>query len=220
MSNPDLQGMTVSEEEIVFFAEVGWALRQWAAVEGQLRSLVAMSLRPTDGLAVSAAFMSIENFRSKLKFCDSLIRCVYRDSPHILAWSNLFKLLEKRSAVRNSIAHGRHVLHAEGAAGRRWAIVEWSEPEPIKTMPGKSPTLASGAICLANVVTARMHFRRLTGELASFQSQLRGRPALPPEFLGPEADAPDLQSSRSQIRRALGMPLRPSRRKSQSEQET
>lgn len=201
--------MNIQEEEVLFFVEVGWALRQWAAVEGQLRALISMSVHPTDGPAIAEGFMSIENFRSKLKFCNQIVRRRFSDSDHIDLWVALHDRCAALSVTRNRLAHGQHILNSEGQPGRRWGIVDWSEQEPIRvTKSGVS--IISTALCLNNVVTARLHFRRLTGELASLQQQLRGRPALPPEFFGPEPDRNHIRDLLPRIQQALGIQQEPS----------
>jgi hypothetical protein len=64
--------MNHPEERLLLNSELGKAIAQWGYVEGQLLRVV-QRCTPGEGEAVSAAYLSIENFRSKLAFCDTLV---------------------------------------------------------------------------------------------------------------------------------------------------
>lgn len=199
--------MTPAEEHYIFYYELGLAITQWAHVEMALRDVTVNCVSAIDRRTISIGFYSIENFRSKLQFCDKIITERFEASPHFSDWRNLRERLTRASSKRNRLAHRGIIVFPAAHAGRRYALVQRLTEQ--FTAKSKKPTRASStnppqdALCLRDVVQFRLDFFSLLVDLANFAAKLAGRaPEFPPEFQGPKTP-PTLSEMRAQMRHIL-----------------
>jgi hypothetical protein len=199
--------MTPVEEHILFYHELGMAISQWAQVEMALRDVVVNTMPRADRRKLSVGFYSIENFRSKLQFCDNLLVEAFDGTAHLADWPKLQDRLSKSATKRNKIAHRTVVTYASGSPGRRYALVEWlteqfsarSRKQRFLTA-GKPP---QGALCLLDVIHIRYEFFSLLTDLSNFAAKLAGT-ALPfDQATFPVSKPPTLAEYRRQMRGLL-----------------
>lgn len=88
--------LTVQEEEIAFYYEIGTAITTWAIVEVELCWLAATAFPLRDRGRFAIGFFAIENFRSKLAFADRVFRAKYLNK-HLATWDKLYADLERLS---------------------------------------------------------------------------------------------------------------------------
>lgn len=198
--------MTPAEEHYIFYYELGLAITQWAQVEMALRDLLVNCVSAADRRTISIGFYSIENFRSKLQFCDNLITERLETSPQLADWKKLRERLSKASSKRNKLAHRGIIVFPAASAGRRYALVEWlTEQLTAKSIkPTRTPTTQppQDALCLRDVVQFRFDFFSLLVNLANFAAKLAGRaPAFSAAFEA--VRPPTLSEMRGQIRHVL-----------------
>ena len=176
------QYMNWSEENLLFYHEIGVALSQWAQVEMTLRDVAVTTVALQDRQIMSIGFYSIENFRSKLQYCDNLLLEKFDNSELIKDWPKLQIRLTKAAEKRNKIAHRTVVTYVNGVPGRRYALVEWlTEQFTVKSKKQKFQTNnkpPQGALCLLDIVHIRYEFFSLSTDLANFAACLDGREPL------------------------------------------
>lgn len=190
--------MNSAEERAIFYYCLGRALEQWAHAESCLEAIATACVSAGDRKAIEAGFNSIENFRSKLSFCDSLV-CASVSDPGLLGrWAGLYARCSSLSATRNKLAHNRHRVFVSAPAGRRYALVSaklgWS---------GSSPP--HGSICVRDIESARADFMRLTDDLVNMFDALLGQPETYSASRAPPGRPPSLRELRAQIRAELGV---------------
>ena len=212
--------MNTSEESVAFFHEIGLALSQWAYVENQLARVVSLCASPQDRNIIALGFLSIENFRSKLQFCDNLIANKFSSSAHLDYWKEITEKLRSASAKRNKVAHHISVLFSEGDVGRRFALVPWLDEnmKPTKTSPaapanGGRTKPPPNSLCVRNIASITGEFHQLTTALANLYDLLCGRLAPFPGSPAPIGSQPTIRWLRLQIREALELPPPPLRKK-------
>lgn len=207
--------MNVAEEEVLFNNAIGNALAQWAYAEGQIQRIVLQCVPPQSRQAVAAAYVSIESFFAKLRFCDNLVVGSYsKSATHLPRWSAAFRQADKLAVRRNKLVHGvKHPYLENDVPGRRWAIVDQRPVDgQIPHMTGKKPP--NGSLCLLDIESLREEFHALTRELCNvFELLGSGREPFPAGH-APANGRPTIRIARNQIRGALGLPLLPVRRKS------
>jgi hypothetical protein len=216
------KSVIAAEEEVLFFHQIGTALSQWAYAENQMARLVSLCVpNHQDRSTLAIGFLSVENFRSKLTFCDNLLAHKFASSPHLDYWKTIADRLQKASVKRNKVAHHMSVFYAEGDIGRRFALVPWLDAElrPASTTPttperGGPAKPPSDAVCMRDLASFTHEFHQLTTALANLYELLSGRrgpfPGSPEPGGGPP---PSIRSLRNPIRGALGLPYLPSRKK-------
>jgi hypothetical protein len=220
--------MNIGEEEVLFYHEIGLTLSQWAYAENQLLQVLCVCLsKVSERKMLAASFLSIENFRSKLAFCDSMISVKFSDSPHLAYWNQLSKKLHAASAKRNKIAHHMSVMYVEGDIGRRFALIPWLDgdrspatPQPSAPANGGKLKPPTDSLCLREIAGIRLEFYELTKALANLCQLLAMHVEPFPGSPEPINDLPSIQSLRNQMRAALGVPLAPSRKKRSKEDST
>src|SRR5947208_2598049 len=109
--------MGPNEEQVLFYYEIGMAISQWAHVEMALRDVVINCASGSGRRALSIGFYSIENFRSKLQFCDNLLAESFDTSPELTSWHGLRDRLTKASTKRNRLAHRSTITYLTGKPG-------------------------------------------------------------------------------------------------------
>ena len=177
--------MTAEQERALFYHELGRALSQWAYVELDLRHLITACVPIEARRFVAVGYFSIENFRSKLAYCDSIVVESKHATTTVLRWQPLADRIRTASSRRNRLAHWTMMMYPRGKTGRRCALVEWAPNEfsaPSKQELDKNPSgPPSSAICLRQVLEARYEFESLTPALANLRAAFLGEPESWPE---------------------------------------
>ena len=190
---------------------MGRAITDWALVEaGLMKVIAALS---DDPVSIALGFFSIENFRSKLKFADVIIKFHIKEDATRKLWVNIFDKLDRAATRRNHLAH-RKVRHDPAQkAGRRYALVEWLAPtvKSRRKNEEKKPVL-SGALYVREVIAIRAQFAWVSQALDNFLLAFVGKEQ-PPEFDEPPMGPMGLRTISAQIRAALELPLKPLRKK-------
>ena len=166
--------MTLNQEEMAFYAQLGITFSKWASVEQRLFLVVARCVSNPDRPMLYAGLFSIQGFRSKLSFCDGLMRAKFSETNgHIVDWLAVQKRLTAQNGHRNEIAHGLVTMYILGNPGRRIGITplddDGKKPQPRK---GGAP---SYAICLRDLSKIYQEFLALEKTLENFSERLCGR---------------------------------------------
>lgn len=164
------------EEQIAFYHELGIAIATWASVEEALFNLVSKCVFPADRGMLSVGFFSIENFRSKLQFVESLLTMKFAGIKAVNNWPALKERLGKASAKRNKLAHRRVRIYPVSKPGRMYALVPW----PTNTRYRGKRVLGReipppDAICLRDIVSMRLEFTALEVSLWNLSFLLEGK---------------------------------------------
>ena len=166
--------MTLNQEEMAFYAQLGITFSQWARVEQRLFLVVARCVSTADRPMLFAGLFSIQGFRSTLSFCDKLIHAKFGDSNrHMTDWSAMHNRLTTSSGHRNEIAHGLVIRYILGKPGRRIGMTplgdDGKKPQPRK---GGAPSFA---ICVRDLSRIYYEFLALERTLENFSERLVGR---------------------------------------------
>lgn len=204
--------MNAAEEEVLFHNALGNALAQWAYAEGQIQRIVLQCVPPVSRTATAAAYVSIESFYSKLRFCDSLVVATYgKAHPSFPRWASVHEKAYRLSGKRNQLAHGLKQLYIDNTIGRRWALVDQRPIDgQLPNLAGKKPP--GGSLCLLEIAELKTEFHMLTQEFCNLYELLGGGPAPFPEGGAPTDGRWTIRALRNQIRGALGLPLLPPRK--------
>jgi hypothetical protein len=210
--------VTTDEEEVAFYFELGYATTQWAQIESGLGIALAHSVEPREGYALYVSFFSIENFRSKLQFAESMLLERYRGNPQLEQWAKLHVLLQACATKRNKLVHRQVTYYSASPAWRRFALVPWPRSELNEPAANKSRRRQekppSDALCLMDIQKIRLDFFAAHCAVVNFSARLRGvAEPIPKSLEQPMAPMP-IRILRARIHEALGHPLPPSRRKS------
>jgi hypothetical protein len=213
--------MTYEEEHVAFHYELGLAIAQWAAIESTLAHLAAFcvtDIRNHHVLYVS--FFSIENFRSKLQFADSLLLAKSVENKRIIDWPAICNRLKVSQKKRNRLAHWAvtHFLD-NPTEGRRIALIPWPKSAnptttPTPTVPKRKVKPPSGAICLRELNGIRLEFYAAHVALVNLGAQLRGYAEPLPKAAEQPKRPMTIRTLSSRIHEALGHLPKSSRRKS------
>lgn len=199
--------MTPAEEHVAFYHQVGLAVDQWGMVEYGLFEVVSSCFDRDQRRMAARGFFSIENFRSKLKYADEVLKVHMSAEHHLARWVVILARLQSASGKRNRIVHGRVIVHSMSQAGRRYALVPWDAPSGS----GRPPP---GSLCLRDVAAFTSDFSSLFVSLSRFCDSLNGRRAHLPESGERPRDPPTIPQIRAQIHAILGHPAKSSRKKS------
>lgn len=201
--------MHINEERIAFYFELGLAISQWASVEFALLSIVAGTLKYEDLVHVTNAYRSIENFRSKLTYVDTMLRSVPIPEAEKPNWATLYDQTAQASKKRNRLAH-YWVLQdtTHDTPGRRMMLL----PTKQSFAPPKRGQKFIGAIHLRDIVSYRLEFSALMCRLENFDCRLRGQPEQLPKSLEQPKRPPTLAALRRQIYAFAAHPPRPLRK--------
>jgi hypothetical protein len=109
--------MTVNEEVEAFYAALGRAITQWAAVEYGLKETYHASLGDVSFWMCSAVFYAVDSFRAKLQMVDAAVKMA---TPQRLQdWQKLHARIEAKATIRNKLAHFTVINFPQGKSGRR-----------------------------------------------------------------------------------------------------
>ncbi len=205
--------MSPAEESVAFYHEIGLAITQWAHVEMALARVTAYHFEPKHGGLSIDGFFSIENFRAKLSFANSILETSITDGAQIVEWGKLHSRLEKSSKSRNELAHQRAIVYPDSKPGRRYALVPWFVEDPkMKSKSGKQIP-PPGSLCIRDINGVRLNFLALANALTNFEYRLDGLQG-PFRESSEQAGGPlEIDDLRRRIHEVLGHPLKPSRKK-------
>jgi hypothetical protein len=199
--------MNHPEEQLLLNSELGKAIAQWGYAEGQLLRVV-QRCTPEQHDSVAAAFLTIENFRSKLSFCDALITAKAAGRPWFSYWGEVKARCQSLAAKRNQLAHGWHALYIDGSSGKRFGITPSLQADGhLIHRGGQKPP--HGTLFLRDVVLLRMGFHALTAQICNVYELLGGRRRPFPDADGPLPSAPTIRQLENQLRLELGRKPRP-----------
>jgi hypothetical protein len=155
------------EERQIFYYELGLTITQWAQVEHAFQHAYTSSFKKFDQ-AISMAFYAIENFRSKLTVADVAFHLNL--SPELNdEWAVLNSKLQKRSKIRNQLAHRYIKERPNKTPGKRVLLM----PNNLKPMPGDNFGEAK-AFGVRDLVLYRYAFYGLSNQLLTFADRIGG----------------------------------------------
>src|SRR3954462_12215600 len=114
--------MTPAEEHLAFYYMIGQAITQWSHVEISLADVVRACLGDIERDAISLAFYSVENFRSKLQMADNLVNSKFRGSDALDEWNKMLERIQRATKARNALAHHWLLVHPDAKPGRRCGL--------------------------------------------------------------------------------------------------
>jgi hypothetical protein len=199
------ESMSIGEEEICFFFELGNAMAAWAFVEGTLRELVLLCTEPgPDGLthkALAVGFVSIETFRAKLNFTEGLFKRRYPE--HSASLEHLAERISQLSRKRNKLAHWSTQQYPENAPGRRFMLVPWMFKKKRPNRPPKRPSPPDGSLSLREIRRLRLEFICAAISIQNFCDRAEGRPERHERHREQAGEPPPIAKFRTQIRAEL-----------------
>jgi hypothetical protein len=213
---PFVEPMSVREERVLYFSQLGLALAAWSAVEAHLWNLVAHCFDQKDRPQIGTGFAALTGFDSKLRFADACIERTLRGTQsvnEIALWQALHNDLRDRSQTRNHLAHWQTGEFAENETeGRRIALCPWiNKKRQVKTKPPPR------SLCVVDIARARLEFDALTARLENILTAAVGLPLRRPKADEQASDPPTIRELRLSIREALGHPQRSAQQKRQEE---
>jgi hypothetical protein len=157
--------MTLDEEVIAYFHQVGQAITAWATVEWALFAVLSACFDEGKHRNITGmGFMQIEGFRAKLLFTDGAVRRYLVGNPLAEEW------LKTQSGMRNKMVHYQTQFFARNTEGRRVALCPWTAP---KKRDRTKPT--PGSLCTVDIAKARREFMAVRAQAQNFASRLCGQ---------------------------------------------
>ena len=138
-------------------------------------------MSPEDRHSLQVGFFAIENFRSKLTYCDNILTERFHTTPGFERWEQVRARVEALSRKRNQLAHQTVMTYPGGPVGRRTAILNWkasfySSPKLApKGTRGKGPP--SGSLCVRDLAQLRFEFRATMHAIRNIRALVNGEPA-------------------------------------------
>ena len=207
--------MNAPEEELALHWQLGSAITSWAEIEGGIAQVLLSITR--DPVAVGVGFLGIENFRSKLKFADSIVELKLKKKPELLSkWRELRERIERSSWRRNKIAHCILWPDIANKAGRRYSLVDWLSPRVKNVRQKVEDRPLKGALYLKDVSDIKTEFSALAVDLSNFLVLIVAdqQKVQPPAIVSQPKNRTTIHTIGVQIRAALELPQKPSRKKS------
>ncbi len=87
----------INEERLAFYHQIGLAITHWAHVEFALSWIVGHEFSKTNYNLAVTGFLSIENFRSKLQYADTVVQ--RREMPANGAQEGEMRVSESLTAI-------------------------------------------------------------------------------------------------------------------------
>lgn len=206
-NNKELQAR---EEYLAFYHELGLAITQWAAIENSLFHVMAECFLPIDLQLLAGGFFAVENFRSKLRYVDTVFTMKFGQTPHHDDWVQLNVRITGCVSRRNALAHHQARVYIHGKEGRKYALIPWITHSPITRKKQRNPTIPkppAGALFVRDIVRIRFEFYALAVSLDNFRSRIRGEPEMMPKSSEQPRNPPTIRSIRDQNHAILGLPL-------------
>jgi hypothetical protein len=199
--------MTVNEEQVAFYFEIGLGITQWAHVEYSIYELTATCFTQHQMTKLAHGFFSIENFRSKLQFADSIMQVAYPGSPFVADWTAIYTRLTSAARNRNKLAHYTVLMRQSSRAGKR--VILTPRIDKSKTTLHQQ---AVGALGLRDILKIRFEFFALMVSLQNLRSRVVGEQERFPKSSEQASNPPPIHTLRNQIFVMLGhqpKPLKP-----------
>ena len=145
----------------------------------------------------------------------AVTRTLARHRPALVAeWETLVERLSSQSARRNKLAHHNVLVYPNSAEGRRIALCAWILPKNRdRTKP------PDDAMCIMEIVRARLEFRALVIAIENFVARAAGQPEPHSRDDERPPDPPTIRQTSDLIHEALGHPRKSSRQKRREEDE-
>jgi len=203
--------MTIGEEDVAFYYQLGNAVTQWADVENVLRAILLACFENRDEQdvthrALSVGYFSIDGFRAKMDFVEGVVN--RRFAQHQSDWARLVQRTRRSAGERNKLAHWSVVQYPANNPGRRFMLV----PAVFKKTGrrAKRPQPPEGAQGLRDIVKMRMEFIALAMALHNFCARVQGQPEPHPRDHEQPGRPPLIGTLRGQILVRLARLLRSS----------
>jgi hypothetical protein len=208
------EDMTMGEEQIAFFVQVGQAITEWALVEQTLFNIAQSCFENKNDedvthRALAVGFFSIEGFRAKMDFTEGLVdRWLQKhNNPARPRWRLLVKRVWAASAHRNKLAHWPCVNHPDLSPGRRFLLVP--RVYRVRKTKSKKTLPPDGAQGLRDIWKMRAEFVTAAVALEHFSGVMLGKAQSPEPPVLPERP-PTIAKLRGQILVELARLLQPS----------
>ena len=201
--------MDQNEERLAFYYEIGLAITQWAHVEFALAQIVSACFGKNDESLPATGFLSIDNFRSKLQYIDSIIAAHVRSKTKRADWITLMERAGALVKKRNRLAHSWVLNSFEEKAGQRVMLLP-SRPRSSRRTKGARQKFP-GAVCVRDVAQYRLEFSALMISLENFAFRLAGQKVHFPKSLEQPSRPPTIAQIRREIYEYAQRPPRPSR---------
>lgn len=217
MKRKRTEELTMGEEEILFFMQMGFTLSSWATVEIALLKILQGAFEvDMQRKALAVGFFSLEGARAKREFTEATVNRVLAGHPLRRQWIVLIDRVRQATDKRNSIAHWQFQIYPHARPGRRYALEHpiQSKKRPKTRVPLPKP----GALCLRELVKVRSEFLALERALENFLARLGGVPAPYPEADEQPENPPQIGQLRRQMLEVLARILRESGERSGEEE--
>lgn len=186
--------ISINQEQIVFYHELGRAITQWAHVERALCEISTICLVRDYAKLTSpqyadlyTVFFAIENFRAKTAFADAAFGRRQDFAGNAAEWKLIMASMKKRARLRGTLAHNVATAMPHAPEGRRFCIA------PRQIHLEKTPKYPEGSLFLQDITRAQLRFFALSMRLENFQCSLLGRPKLHEASVEQPRDPPTLE---------------------------
>ena len=178
------RAISINDEFLIFYQELGTAITNWSMVEEALSQVAAAALPKARNRTVAAGFFAIENFRSKLKFVDEIVR-EELSVALVHMWDPMHNRADSLSVDRNKLVHRVPLRILAQSPGKRVVLIRpnfyRSPPSAFVSKKGK-PVLPPDTVTIHHIVMMRRQFYQLSEALYQFAMHLEGGPK-PPQGL-------------------------------------
>jgi hypothetical protein len=205
--------MTLDEEEFIFHYELGQCMNEWAWIERNLGQVALSCFPKAQHKAIMDGYFSIENFRSKIAFVDSIVQRKRDDANVLKRWNDVLDRARTASTTRNALVHRTLVIYERGKGGRRVALMKWmafmdEKWDKARNPKGEAPP---EAICLVQLGAFQNTCQAITRTLFNVTREVAGKPALLPAAFEQEFDRMTARDIERRFRVRLGRQPRPSK---------
>ena len=118
------------KDRLELLQAVGQSITSWALVEDALYKIFHVCIGSPSIVSSAAAFLAVENFRSKLAMTDAVVRTHLMKNQLVSVWKRRTQDVIKLSQRRNFIAHGQVVILRIGKSKPRAVVMgsfnDWS----------------------------------------------------------------------------------------------
>lgn len=165
--------MTLEEERLHFFAEVGKGLDEWSRVEVFLCLLFQVCLHAPHQRA-AAAFYNAGGFRSQLSMVDAVAKLALPTIGKLPEWEALRLKMYKKYPSRNALAHYEVIEDTTAPPGRRLTL------RPTILDPNSPPFTQEAGFHVNELRMLQTVFRNLSNEAQTLYAELCNLLDLPP----------------------------------------
>ncbi len=155
-----------TEEQLRFYAALGWAVSQWASVEFWLKYIYSRVTR--GGGEAQASFDAVFNFNAHINMINAAVQMRFRDSEDVLGrWTSLRNRCKKRAGARNELAHFTVVQTTPPLADGSSIFLQPDDWLSILKHDGEPPKLVT-----KQIMERGTSFAKLANELEKFFNSL------------------------------------------------